>query len=88
MTTSIHKMNELLYGFLKIILCRMKISGVCNGEGTNMLICLNVTHHYFCAIIERCMLREAVMSVVKSTSCKHLFFLFQSGRLACLCNKI
>lgn len=85
MTTNTHKMNETLYHFVKVILCRMKISCACNGEGTNVLFSLNVIYCYFSATGERLLLREAVVSVVKSTSCKCLSFLSKVGDLlACL----
>lgn len=50
------------------------------GEVTNILISLNVIYCYFFpAISERTLLREAVVSVMKSTAYRHLLLLSKVG---------
>lgn len=84
MATNTNKMNEPLYHFLKVICCRMRVSCMCNREGTNMLIHLNVIYCYFPAISERLLLKE-VVSVVRSTSSELLLCLSKvGGLLVCL----
>lgn len=46
-----------------------------------MLISLNAMYCYFSAVGERLLLRETVVNVVKSTSCRHHLFLSKVGDL-------
>lgn len=65
MTTTAHKMKELMYKFFKSSSAERKLP-LGETEDSSILISLSVIYSYFFAMGERLLLREAVENVVKN----------------------